>query len=66
MPIFYTGKDQEMPKGVRLKPEQAVAKLREIEVKLSQGRDVLTACREAGVTDKSYYRCRREYGGLMT
>jgi len=53
-----------MPKGVRLKPEQAVAKLREIEVKLSQGKDVLVACREAGVTDKSYYRWRREYGGL--
>ena len=40
-----------MPKGVRLKAEQVVAKLREIEVKLSQGKDVLTACREAGVTD---------------
>jgi len=53
-----------MPKGVRLKPEQVVAKLREIEVKLSQGKDVLVACREAGVTDKSYYRWRREYGGL--
>ena len=53
-----------MPKGVRLKPEQVVAKLREIEVKLSQGKDVLTACREAGATDKSYYRWRREYGGL--
>ena len=53
-----------MPKGVRLTPEQVVAKLREIEVKLSQGKDVLVACREAGVTDKSYYRWRREYGGL--
>jgi hypothetical protein len=53
-----------MPKGVPLKPEQAVAKLREIEVKLSQGKDVLTACREAGVADKSYYRWRREYGGM--
>jgi len=52
-----------MPKGVRLKPKQAVAKLRQIEVKLSQGKDVLVACREAGVTHKSYYRWRREYGG---
>ena len=43
-----------MPKGVRLKPEQAVAKLREIEVKLGQGKDVLKAYRDAGVTDKSY------------
>jgi len=48
MPIFYTGMVQQMPKGVRLKPKQVVAKLRQIEVKLSQGKDVLTACREAG------------------
>jgi putative transposase len=53
-----------MPKGVRLKPEQIVAKLREIEVKIGQGKDVLTACCEAGATDKSYYRWRREYGGM--
>ncbi len=42
-----------MGKGTRLKPEQIVANLREIEVKLSQGKDV-TACREAGATDKSF------------
>lgn len=53
-----------MPKGIRLKPEQIVAKLREIEVKIGQGKDVLTACRETAVTDKSYYRWRREYGGM--
>jgi hypothetical protein len=53
-----------MPKGVRLKPEQIVAKLREIEVKMAQAKDVLTACREAGATDKSYCRWRREYGGM--
>ncbi|MBM3450139.1 MAG: transposase [Armatimonadetes bacterium] len=53
-----------MPKGVRLKPEQIVAKLREIEIKTGQGKDVLAACREAGATDNSYYRWRREYGGM--
>ncbi len=53
-----------MSKGIRLTPEQIVAKLREIEVKIGQGKDVLTACREAGATDKSYYRWRREYGGM--
>ena len=42
-----------------------MAELREIEVKIVQGKDVLTACRQAGATDKSYYRCRREYGGMM-
>ena len=45
-----------MLKAVGLKPEQIVAKLREIEVKIGQGKDVLSACREAGATDKSYYR----------
>jgi len=38
--------------------------LREIEVKIGQGKDVLTACREAGATHKSYDRWRREYGGM--
>jgi len=37
-----------MPKGIRLNPEQIVAELREIEVKVGQGEDVLSACREAG------------------
>jgi hypothetical protein len=35
-----------MPKGVRLKHEQIVAKLCEIEVKIGQGKDVLSACRD--------------------
>jgi len=47
-----TGKNQEIPKGVLLKPEQVVAKLREIEVLLSQDKDALTASREVGATDK--------------
>ena len=51
-----------MPKGVRLKPEQIVAKLREIEVKIGQGKDVLSASREAGAADKIYYRWRRQGG----
>jgi len=39
-----------------------VAKLRELEFKIGQGKDVLSACREAGATEKSYYRWRRDYG----
>jgi len=35
-----------------------VAKLYEVELKIGQGKDVLSACREAGATDKSYYRWR--------
>jgi len=44
-----------MPKGVRLKPEQIVAKLREIDIKIGQGKDVLSACREDGVAYDIHY-----------
>ena len=46
-------------------PEQVVAKLKQVEVLMSQGKQVAQACREAGISDKSYYRWRKEYGGLQ-
>jgi putative transposase len=46
-------------------PEQIVAKLRQIEVLVSQGKTVPLACKEAGVTDQTYYRWRKEHGGLQ-
>jgi putative transposase len=52
-----------MPKKV-FTPEQIVAKLREIEVALASGKSVSLACRDAGIVDASYYRWRKEYGGL--
>lgn len=45
-------------------PEQIVGKLRQIEVLLSQGKTVSVAAREAGITDQTFYRWRKEYGGL--
>lgn len=45
-------------------PEQIVIKLRQIEVATAQGKSVPLACRDAGISDVSYYRWRREYGGL--
>jgi Transposase len=45
-------------------PEQIVTLLRQIEVTTSQGKSVSIACREAGISDQSYYRWRKEYGGL--
>jgi putative transposase len=45
-------------------PEQIVTLLRQIEVATSQGKSVAIACREAGISDQSYYRWRKEYGGL--
>ena len=46
-------------------PEQIVAKLRQIEVHLSQGRSIALACRDAEISEQSYYRWRKEYGGLQ-
>jgi putative transposase len=46
------------------KPEEIIGKLREAEIVLAQGRTVADACRRIGVTEQSYYRWRKEYGGL--
>ena len=48
------------------KPEEIVTKLRQVDVLVSQGRPVAEAVRSIGVTPFTYYRCRREYGGLKT
>ena len=52
-----------MPKKT-FTPEQIVATLRQIEVLVSQGRRVPLACKEAGIAEQTYYRWRKEYGGL--
>ena len=46
------------------KAEEIVAKLRQVEVLTAQGRPVAEAIRSIGVTELTYYRWRREYGGL--
>jgi putative transposase len=48
----------------RYKPEEIVAKLRQVDVLLSQGRSVGEAVRSIGVTQFTYYRWRNEFGGL--
>ena len=53
-----------MPKKT-FTPEQIVGKLRQIEVLMSQGKTVSQAAKEAGITDQSFYRWRKEYGGLQ-
>ena len=45
-------------------PEQIISKLREVEVALAQGATVALAVRDIEVTEQTYYRWRREYGGL--
>ncbi len=48
----------------RFSAEEIVNKLREAEVHLSKGMTVGQMCKQLGVTDQTYYRWRREYGGL--
>jgi transposase-like protein len=48
------------------KPEEIVAKLRQVDVLVSQGRDTADAIRQIGVSEVTYYRWRQEYGGLKT
>ena len=48
----------------RHKPEEIVAKLRQVDVLVSQGQSVADAVRAIGVTEVTYYRWRQELGGL--
>ncbi len=48
----------------RYSAEEIVNKLREADVALSQGLTVARACRKIGVSEQTYYRWRREYGGM--
>ena len=50
--------------GRRHTAEEIVNKLREADVELAQGASIAKACRKIGITDQTYYRWRREYGGL--
>jgi len=45
-------------------PEQIINKLREAEVHINQGMSISEASRRIGVTQQTYYRWRKEYGGL--
>jgi len=45
------------------KPEEIVAKLRQVDVLTSQGKSVADAIRAIGVTEVTYYRWRQEFGG---
>ena len=53
-----------MPRKKGRTPEEIITKLRQIEVETSKGQTVPQACRAAGITDQTYYRWRKEYGGL--
>jgi transposase-like protein len=48
----------------RYKPEQIVNLLRQMEVEIANGKTTPQAAREAGITEQTYYRWRKEFGGL--
>ena len=48
----------------RYKPEQIVNLLRQIEVEMANGKTTPQACRDAAITAQTYYRWRKEFGGL--
>jgi transposase-like protein len=48
----------------RFTPERIIGMLREAEVRLSQGEKVKGVCRSLGITEQTYYRWRKDYGGM--
>jgi transposase-like protein len=53
-----------MAREQRHTPEQVIGKLREAEVELAKGTAIAQDCKDLAVTETTYYRWRREYGGL--
>ncbi len=53
-----------MKRGQRPSAEQVVLMLRQIDVLTAQGKSIAVACKEVDVSEQSYYRWRKEYGGL--
>jgi len=63
MGFSHFKEDQKMPRK-RFKPEEIVTNLRQVEVLQSQGISVADAIRQIGVSEVTYYRWRKEYGGM--
>ncbi len=54
-----------MGRGKKYQPEQVVNLLRQIEVAVANGKTTAQACKEAGIVEQTYFRWRKEYGGLQ-
>lgn len=50
----------------RFQAEQIIGKLREAEVEISKGQSIGQVAKKLGITEQTYYRWRKEYGGLRT
>jgi len=53
-----------MPRGKAEQAEQIIPKLREVEVELGRGKTVAEAVKKIGVTEQTYYRWKKKFGGL--
>jgi transposase-like protein len=53
-----------MARKPRHTPEQVIGKLREAEFKLAKGTAIAQVCKDLAITENTYYRWRREYGGM--
>ena len=54
-----------MARGKKNTPEQIVSLLRQVEVVVASEKTTAQACKEAAITEQTYYRWRKEYGGLQ-
>ena len=50
----------------RYSPEQIIQSLRELEIHTSEGKTIAQSVRHIGVTEQTYYRWRKEFGGFTT
>ena len=50
----------------RFKPEEIITKLREADILISQGKPIAETIKQLGVSEVTYYRWRKEYGGMGT
>src|ERR1700732_1937017 len=63
--MIFALEEDRMPRKI-YKPEEIVAKLRQVDVLTSQGQGVAEAIRSIGVSAGTYYRWRQEFGGLKS
>lgn len=54
-----------MARGKKNTPEQIVSLLRQVEVAVANGKTTAQDCKEGAITEQTYYRWRKEYGGLQ-
>ena len=55
-----------MPRGKKVSAEQIIGKLREAEVEIAKGQSIGQVAKKLGITEQTYYRWRKEYGGVRT